>query len=71
MRNKEGYTPREQAYDIVIGWIYNVHHEYTQDISHLDSTESFKKEVKKQLAKIHNKLLEKANLDGVPLDDKA
>jgi|LakMenEpi03Aug12_release.lakeMendotaPanAssembly.Ray.scaffolds.fasta_scaffold2158240_1 hypothetical protein len=61
-----GYTPKEFASDLVIGWIQNIYNFKTADLD--DLTESQQKQVKLQLAKIHKKLLDSTKLDAVYLD---
>jgi hypothetical protein len=75
MMNKNGYTPREAAYAIVIDWIRVIYNEGTVDIDDMSTThlgnqsEAFKKELKRQLVILHDKLLSKSNLDGLPLGE--
>ena len=70
MRNKKGYTPREEAYDIAIGWLSNVYKRYTNDIENIEGSPAFRKEVRKQVAKLHNRLAEKVYLDIIPLGEE-
>ncbi len=67
MRSKDGaYTPKEKAADIAIGWIKRVHQERTDDLA--GESAQFVKETKKHLAKLHNQLLDKSGLHGMPLE---
>lgn len=64
MRSKKTLqTPREIAYEITCGWIQAAHRGHTGDVSQLDDTESFHKEVRKQLAKLHNRLADTIDLE--------
>lgn len=71
MQTKEGnYTPKEAAYDIAICWLYNAYAEHTNDIARYDDRPSVQKEIKRQIAKLHNKLIRKTTLDGIELDEE-
>ena len=75
MRNKDGYTPKEAAVEITLGWLRAAYQEATRDVDNLSTTkngevsERFKRELRKHLALIHNKMLQGSTLDGVPLDE--
>ena len=60
-------TPREFAYDLAIGWLANAYRGFTGDLD--DLTPSQERAVKEQIAKLHNRLLEQADLSGSPLGD--
>jgi hypothetical protein len=64
---KNGYTPKQFAVDLTLGWISAMAKERTNDLDKL--TESEKKLVKKQLANLHNRLLDKEKgLSGTYLE---
>lgn len=70
MRSKRGsYTPREAAYDVALGWLSNAYHGRTADVETIDDRASYQKQLKQQIAKLHNKLLRDSKLDGVELYD--
>ena len=60
-------TPREFAYDLAAGWLANAYREATGDLA--DLTPAQKREVKAQIAKLHNRLMEQANLNGAHLGE--
>ena len=60
-------TPREFAYDLAAGWLASAYRGGTGDLD--DLTPSQKRAVKEQIAKLHNRLVEQANLDSSPLDE--
>ena len=60
-------TPREFAYDLATGWLANAYREATGDLA--DLTPAQKREVKAQIAKLHNRLVEQANLGNMPLGE--
>jgi hypothetical protein len=68
MRTKDGYTPTETACSLTMGWIRAMVANRTADIEDLEMTPSLEAAVRKQLAKIHNRLLDKSKLDGQYLD---
>jgi len=70
MRNREGHTPKTLAYDIAIGWIANAAKGRTNDVVMRSPNDAFERETLRQLAIIHNRLLEKSNLDGVGLPEE-
>jgi len=67
MKTKNGYTPKEAAEDIVMGWIRAAHTEFTSDVEDFDGRKKVQRKIKKKLAKMHNKMLNKSTLDGTPL----
>ncbi len=72
------YTPKEAAYDIAISWLSLAYRGRTDDLSEYANkrnnayfnTPSQKKLVKQQIAKLHNRLLDKSGLDGMALDEE-
>jgi hypothetical protein len=64
------YTPKEAAYEIVMGWAKIAYNEGTADVSQLGGPPSYRREVKRQLAKLHNQLLEKSGLHGILLSEE-
>ena len=69
MKTKDGYTPKETAYAVAIGWLDNAYHGATQDVECFDERPHVQKQIKRQIAKLHNKLLRKSNLDGIELEE--
>ena len=73
MINKDGFTPREAAYSIAIDWVYSAHNKSTSDVDEASTTkkgnvsESFETKLKRQLAILHNELLDKSGLDGIAI----
>ena len=63
------YTPRELAAEIVLGWVKEVYHEGTSDLANHNLRDKDMRKVKVELAKLHNRLMGKANLNGLPLDE--
>lgn len=63
-----GFTPKEAAYDIAIGWISNVIEGYASDLDDIEPP-SRRKQVRKQLAKLHNRLLDQSGLDGIAKEE--
>lgn len=60
-------TPRQFAHDLAAGWLANAYRGFTGDLD--DLTPAQKREVKAQIAKLHNRLVEQADLDGPTLGD--
>lgn len=69
MKTEDGYTPKEAAYATAIGWLDNAYHGATQDIECYDDRPHVQRQIKKHIAKLHNKLLKKSGLDGIDLND--
>lgn len=70
MRSKHGgYTPREAAHDIAIGWLRNAYNGATADLASYDDRDRYERELKKQIAKLHNRLLRDSGLDGSEIGD--
>lgn len=65
-RNANGFTPKEQAADILLGWIKAAHDGNTADVEN-SGTPAFQAEVKRHLARLHDVVLENSGLDGLPL----
>lgn len=68
MRDKNGMTPRECAHDMAIGWLRAVHEKRTGDLADLKLPPAHEREVKAQIAKLHNRLLDESGMDGIPLE---
>jgi len=69
MRNKEGYTPREEAISLVTLWISNMVKGRTNDVEDIEGSFGFKREVLGHLVKLHNKLLATTKLDYIELHE--
>ena len=63
MRNKDGFTPREEAVSLISNWIRAMVQGRTGDVDDIDGSFMFKKETIGHLVKIHNKLLSTTKLD--------
>ena len=63
MRNKGGFTPREEAVSLISNWIKAMVQGRTGDVDDIDGSFMFKKETIGHLVKIHNKLLSTTKLD--------
>jgi hypothetical protein len=61
-------TPRTIAHLIAVGWIDDAFYGKTADLS--DLTPAVQRDVRIQLAKIRNRLVDDAKLDALPLDLK-
>ena len=67
MKNNNGFTPNERAMDIVLTLIKGAVNERV-DFNLYKETPAFKAETLRHLAVIHNRLLAKSSLDGLPID---
>jgi hypothetical protein len=68
MRNKDGETPKELATAIVLTEIAALSKELP--FNHRDEhPPSFERKVREQIAKIHNRMLDKSNLDGMHVEE--
>jgi len=61
-------TPRVKAHLIAVGWLDHAFYGATADLS--DLTPTVQRDVRIQLAKIRNRLVDDAKLDALPLDLK-
>jgi diadenosine tetraphosphate (Ap4A) HIT family hydrolase len=64
--NINGFTPKQYAHDLAVGWISAIYNRQTSDLS--DLTDAQQKAVREQLAKLHERLMNNAKLDGLSLD---
>jgi len=69
MRNKTGFTPKDAAADILIGWLRAAYDGRTADVERCGPP-AFQREVKRHLARLHNITLTSSGLDGTPLDEE-
>jgi hypothetical protein len=58
-------TPRQFAHDLAIGWLRAAYQGHTSDLD--DLTPAQKRDVKEAIARLHDQLLVKSGLDGMPL----
>ena len=58
-------TPRQIAYSIAMDWLRNAYNGNTGDLA--DLTPAVKRDALQQMAKLHNQLLERSRMDGLPL----
>ncbi len=69
MRNNQDLTPKTVALDIAVGWIAAAYRGHTSDMFDGSITENgrhsdaFERQVKRQLAKLHNRMLRGMNDD--------
>jgi diadenosine tetraphosphate (Ap4A) HIT family hydrolase len=64
--NINGFTPKQYAHDLAVGWISAIYNSHTADLS--DLTDAQQKAVREQLAKLHERLMNNAKLDGLSLN---
>lgn len=71
MRDADGFTPKEKATDLVLGWIRMIEAGKTADLGDIEASSSpvFYTKVRSQLRKIHNRMLDNSGLDGLPIDE--
>lgn len=62
-----GMTPREFAHDIALDWIRAAYEQKTGDLGSLSDAET--RAVKASLAKLHDHILARSGLDGLPLSE--
>jgi len=70
VRTTANTTAREEAYNIALGYLRNVYDGKTADIENADPRETIQREVKRQVAKLHNRLLKASAMDGIDLDEE-
>jgi len=63
------YTPKEAAITIALAWISGAATGATADVENMDDRESVQKAIRVQLARIHNRMLDNSNLDGLHVDE--
>jgi len=68
MKLKGNYTPREAALDIAIGWLSNAHAGRTSDLSDYANTDAQTRVLKNAIARLHNRLLNTSQMDGMNID---
>lgn len=61
------FTPKQEAYDIAISWLRNAYEGKTNDI---DATPARARDIRRQVAKLHNRLMAAGKLDGLPLNEE-
>ena len=64
MRNEDNHTPKEVAYMVAVDWLEAAYRGATSDLQKHSGTPSFDKEVKKQIAKLHDQLQGRMKFDG-------
>lgn len=69
MKLNGGYTPRQVAVDIALSWLKAAYDETVSDVQRMASTYPQRRELKISIAKLHNTMLSKSGLDGIPLDE--
>jgi hypothetical protein len=65
------YTPTEAAHDIAMGWLANAFKDKTSDLNDYagrNATKARMRALRKAIAKLHNFLLDRSGLDGLPLE---
>jgi len=68
-RKRPEFTPRECAHSLTIGWIHHMVKGRTSDLAE-QAPCAYRRQVKRQLIKLHNKLLDQSGLDGVYLEEE-
>lgn len=74
MLNKNGFTPKEAAFSIVLDHLYCAFYESTGHVEEFSTTPkgnpsvTFKAQLKKHIAELHNRLLDESDLEGTHLD---
>lgn len=63
------YTPREVAHSIALEWLRAAWMERTDDLNSFNLTPGALRNAKKQIVKLHNKLLEQSGLDGTFIEE--
>ncbi len=61
-------TPREFAHESALDWIRNAFHGTTNDLGSL--TDAERDAVQKALVKLHDHILTRSGLDGLPLSQR-
>lgn len=71
MRSKSGdLTPREEAILILMGWAEAAFKGLTDDLFQVDDRDSFRLQVRRALAKEHNRLARRVESMGNELNDE-
>lgn len=70
MKLDTGHTPAEAAVDIALGWLRGAYTGKTGDLETYSHTPAQRREAKRAIAKLHNRLLRTTKLDGVELDEE-
>lgn len=68
MKNSEGFTPKDLAMDITLGWIHDAATGKTRDVSSRSPTPGFERETYRQLSKLFNRMLRNSGLDGLEIE---
>lgn len=63
----QNLTPRQIAYSIAIDWLRHAYMGHTADLEGL--TPAVKRDTLAQVAKLHDQLLERSRMDGLPLSE--
>lgn len=66
---KGGYTGKQVAIDIALGWLAAAYRGETNDVGYYASTPGLQRDVRREIAKLHNKLLDESELDGIALEE--
>ena len=69
VRFTKNYTAKEAAYDIAVNALNHAFRH--DDLDDYADTPSKKQRVRRQIAKLHNKLLDQCSLIGIGLDEDA
>ena len=70
MRTKDNYTPKEEAQNIAMGYLRLAYEGKTADIEEADDRPSVQRGIRRQVAKLHNKLLRDSGMDGLELEEE-
>lgn len=63
-------TPREAAYSVAIDWLSHAYHGLTNDVPEMTDSEPEQRAVRKQIAKLHNRLLRDSGMDGLEINEE-
>lgn len=64
-----GYTPRQAAIDIALGWLTAAYEGKTDDVKQYAHTPGLQRDLRREIARLHNELLDESDLDGTALDE--
>jgi len=67
--NHKGWTPKEYALSLALGEMIGLVRLYEKG-GHISGPPSFQRETIRQLAKLHNSMLEKSKLDGLFIEPR-
>jgi hypothetical protein len=66
---RDGHTPKSYARSEVITAIFSIYRYYERNPDEIDGSPAFRDAVMKQLAKIHNRMLDESGLNGLHIGE--